>query len=329
MLTFHRGICAKYGKPRERIHTKKGLGTHMNGVKQASYPKTVHKKRSAASRIGRGAAACAVTLLVVLTTGRLPLGGGRAIAADVQTGTTLSMSDALHLDKLNASRLDAMVARVDESYLIEQEQLARYDYAKPVPAAEAVADDYFSDAVFIGNSQMVGFSRLSDFPATYYCSVGLSVVGYFSELLGTNDAGQSVPVPDALRDKTFSKVYLLFGVNELGWGSVDSFISYYERILDSIQEVNPDAKIYVESVLPINEGIWTGYETVNNKNVLIFNEALRRMTEAREVYFLNVHEAFADAQGGLPADKTSDGVHLNAQAIGEWADYLRTHTSEK
>ena len=47
------------------------------------------------------------------------------------------------------------------------------------------------------------------------------------------------------------------------------------------------------------------------------------MTREKEVYFVNVHEAIAGADGALPEkDAANDGLHLNAATYEKWIDYL-------
>jgi hypothetical protein len=48
----------------------------------------------------------------------------------------------------------------------------------------------------------------------------------------------------------------------------------------------------------------------------------------KQVYLVDAHAAFADANGYLPADLASDGVHLNSPSIERWRQYLLTHTVE-
>ena len=50
-----------------------------------------------------------------------------------------------------------------------------YDMSAAVQESEAVGNDYFDDAVFIGNSLIVGFQRMVPLNARYFASIGLNV----------------------------------------------------------------------------------------------------------------------------------------------------------
>ena len=195
-----------------------------------------------------------------------------------------------------------------------------------VPAGPAVGDDYFADAVFVGDSRTEGFRLYSGINnARYFSSVSLSVDKVFSTPTVTI-GGRSVTVADALRTESYGKVYFMLGINELGWPSEQSFAEYYGRMVDIVRETHPDAVIYVQSILPVSAAKDASNSTYTNANVVRFQKAIAQMCVAKGVNYLNVAEAVQDESGCLPSGSTPDGVHLNPDYYRLWADYLRTHT---
>lgn len=205
-----------------------------------------------------------------------------------------------------------------------------YDTSGAVLESEAVGDDYFDDALFIGNSLIVGLQKAVTLKATYFASVGLSVSHVFTEETVLLSDGTYATVSDALETVSFQKVYLMFGVNELGWGSITSFVQYYGKLIDRIREVNADAVIYVQSLLPINEEKWAQSKEyrsyVNNVSAATFNGKIAEMCKEKSVYFVNVAEVMTDETGNLFKEATGDGVHINAAYSEKWITYLKTHT---
>ena len=65
-----------------------------------------------------------------------------------------------------------------------------------------------------------------------------------------------------------------------------------------------------------------------NARVAEYNEGLYALCEELGLYFLDLNEAFADENGDLNVDDSSDGVHLGLKSVGAWADFLRTHTAK-
>ena len=122
----------------------------------------------------------------------------------------------------------------------------------------------------------------------------------------------------------------MFGINELGWGSIASFINYYGQIIDRVREVNPEAIVYVQSILPINEEKWArsrDYQScINNYAVATFNQKILDMCVEKGAAFVNVGEALKDENGNLFSDATSDGIHIGGAYATTWVDYLKTHT---
>ena len=53
-----------------------------------------------------------------------------------------------------------------------------------------------------------------------------------------------------LNGKDFEKVVLMFGDNECGWSSYDSFVVKYSKVIAAVKERLPKAEIYLHAVLP-------------------------------------------------------------------------------
>ena len=113
------------------------------------------------------------------------------------------------------------------------------------PEAKDIADD-FSDAVFIGNSLTVGLSMNCGKPlATFYASTGLNVNTVWDSATIALDGGGYGTVFDALAQKQFGRVYVMFGINEVGWPYWDVFRTNYAEVVNKIKELQPNAKIYI------------------------------------------------------------------------------------
>ena len=193
----------------------------------------------------------------------------------------------------------------------------------------AVDNSYFSDALFIGDSRMQGFvlySGLTD--VTGYTSVGLTVDTAYSKAF-VDLSGEKLTLAAALERKgaDYKRFYLLFGMNELGWGTWSVFVSKYGGLIDIIQKANPDAVIYLESLIPLTAQKSSKSEWLNNDHVNSFNQMIWQLAKDKGVYYLDTASGLADENGVLAAEDSTDGVHLNKAACGRWLDYLKTHTA--
>lgn len=211
--------------------------------------------------------------------------------------------------------------------LPQQYDRDEYDYSKPVPAMDvAVAEEYFQDAVFIGDSRTDGFRLFSGPPAaTYYTANGLKVDTIFTkEVVETGD-GEKITIIAALQQKPFQKVYIMLGINELGWAYSSLFIQKYGEVITTIKNNLPQARIYIQSLLPVSKQRSLSDKVYNNARISEYNELIKQMAAEKKVYYLDVAQGVADAEGNLAGDASADGIHLQKEYCDRWLDYLQWH----
>lgn len=196
-----------------------------------------------------------------------------------------------------------------------------------VPESEAVDNSYFADAVFVGDSRTEGLKMYSGLDSSqFFSSVGMDVDKVFTDQVVSLN-GQLLTVAQALEQASYSKVYIMLGMNELGWVYESVFADNYARIIDTIRESHPDATIYVQSILPVSQWKDGSNDIYTNANVVRLQKALVAMCEEKGVNYVNVAEGIQDEQGYLPSESTQDGVHLTPEYCQRWMDYLKTHTA--
>lgn len=196
---------------------------------------------------------------------------------------------------------------------------------------EGVVDNsYFDDALFIGDSRTEGFflyTGLSGVDAYY--SKGLSVETIFSDKIVKNGKKKQTVI-EALEEKQYAKIYIMFGVNELGWAFDYLFEEKYAELVDAITERQPDAVIYVQNILPISAARSRQDEIYNNDKVNRFNELIQDMCTGRpQVIYLDVASCMRDETGALPEGASQDGVHCTKDYCIIWLNYLKTNTFQR
>lgn len=195
-------------------------------------------------------------------------------------------------------------------------------------APEPVSDKYFDDALFIGDSRVEGLQLYGNIKnATYYTAKGLTVTELLTKpFVKTPDGKKTLEA--MLTAHKFGKIYIKLGVNELGWPYPEKFAEAYGKLLDKVIELEPDALIYVQSILPVTAKKAADGNVYTNKKVDLFNERINELCRERGLVYLNVREAVMDENGALPEDAAADGIHLNKKYCALWCDYLRTHTEQ-
>ena len=201
-----------------------------------------------------------------------------------------------------------------------------YDFSKPVPLAEAVGNDYFDDAVFIGDSRTEGlFLNTGLSNATPLVYKGLMVDTAFTKPV-IRQGNQKVSVIDALRETAFSKVYIMLGINETGWVYSQIFQEKYGNIIDAIREINPEATIYIQEIMPVSSKVSSTHSYITNTKINEYNRLLQELAEDKRVCYIDTGSAVASVDGSLPQDAATDGIHLVKSYCEKWLEYLKAHT---
>ena len=191
-----------------------------------------------------------------------------------------------------------------------------------------VEDDYFSDAVFIGDSRTVGMFEYGGLEeiSTFYASTGLTVYKMFeSEIASVPGERKKITVEEALQQNSFAKIYLMIGINEMGTGTVESFLEKYQEVVAHLQELQPDAVIYLQAIIKVTAERSAQGDYITNEGIIARNEGIAKLADNRKIFFLDVNPEVCDEAGGMIPDYTFDGVHLKAKYIEIWKDYLKTH----
>lgn len=194
----------------------------------------------------------------------------------------------------------------------------------PVAESAPVEDTYFDDVVFLGDSRTEGFQLYSGLGrGTYLHAVGATVESVFTKAVETERG--KMPLLDALAETECGKIYVMLGVNELGWNGTDIFRTQCGRMIDRIREDHPDAELVLQSIIPVSAKQEAKGSYVNNTRIAAYNEVLQELAAEKGCFYVNVAEAVVDEDGFLRADWNFDGVHLNVAGCQAWLEYLRTH----
>ena len=200
----------------------------------------------------------------------------------------------------------------------------------PLPETEAVEDTYFDGAVFLGDSRTEGLSLYSGLKTGYfYTAVGATVESVFSKKNFETEGGEKVPLLDAVAEQDCDKIYIMLGINELGWSKVKTFHDQYAKLVDRVREDHPEAKIVLQSIPPVSAKQEAKKTYVNNARIAEYNGVIQALAEEKECYFLDVAACLTGGDGLLPKDLNFDGIHLNPAGCKVWLNYLRTHSLEE
>lgn len=123
-------------------------------------------------------------------------------------------------------------------------------------------------------------------------------------------------------------IFVMIGINDLIRGvSSQEILDNYRAIVQDLRWVHPNARLVVQSILPHSaEGAtWEGRDRllqIPNEQIRQINRDLEAIAAQEGVYFLDLYPLFADKNGNLRLNLTTDGLHLNDQGYMVWRSAL-------
>lgn len=192
---------------------------------------------------------------------------------------------------------------------------ASYEFAQ-------VDESYFDDALFIGDSRTVGLRDYTDLSehADFMCETSLTIYKVMEEEF----AGMGT-VEEALNAKDYGKIYLMVGINELGRGTTEDFMEKYTEVIDTLHELKPDAKIFIQGIMRVSGKKNSEDAIFNNSNINARNNAIATLADNRQIFYIDVNEVVCDEEGNLTADYTFDQIHLLGVYNDLWKQFLLAH----
>jgi lysophospholipase L1-like esterase len=125
-------------------------------------------------------------------------------------------------------------------------------------------------------------------------------------------------------------IFVMVGINDLLRGnSEQEILDAQEEIIFRLKKAHPKSKIILQSLLPrAKEAITAAnaaqVESLSNARIYQFNRRLAALADQAEVEFLDLQPLFADNEGFLRSDLTTDGLHLSTQGYLVWRSAIQT-----
>lgn len=206
-----------------------------------------------------------------------------------------------------------------------QEQQTPVPQITPIPTLSTeISNEYYSNSAFVGNSFIDGMILYSFFDnVDYFSKVGLTVNGALTEPTSTG----TVPVIDELNNgKSYNKIFMLFGENELGWDSKDTFLAQYGTLIDKARQYQPSSKIYLLNITPVTKAVSDKNENnINNDSIREMNELIKQLAQDKGAVYVDIYSAVVGEDGTLPDGAASDGVHFGEEYYKKCLLYIQNN----
>ncbi len=121
-----------------------------------------------------------------------------------------------------------------------------------------------------------------------------------------------------------AKIFILIGTNDISRDIPEEVIVQNIRtMIERIQSGSPKTKIYLHTLLPVNDTFGKRAHFGKDEKYLKVNKAIEAMGEQERVFIIDLYRSFVDADGRLFADLTYDGLHLNMKGYLKWTAILK------
>lgn len=238
--------------------------------------------------------------------------------AEASEESSITVMEADDADTIEESMMNTAeessvnIAAGDSGMVLEEEAPLEFYHADV---------SYFDDAFFIGDSRTVGLYEYGGLGnAEVFANSGMNIYKVFHEEFELR-SGEKVTLEEALQTRQFGKIYIMLGINELGY-DFEQTVERYEQAIAAIRKLQPDALIFIQANLHITKVKAEESELFNNVNIDRFNKAVSELADGKKVFYLDVNPLFDDENGCLSEEFTTDHAHILGKYYVDWVDFI-------
>ncbi len=166
------------------------------------------------------------------------------------------------------------------------------------------------DALFFGDS----ITADSNFDE-YFRDLRIVNLGVYGDTI--NDLMYRVA---DVKAKNPAKIFLMVGINCLRDYNVEDCLADYAKLTAAIRSFCPEALLCIQSVLPLSAEFGAYYDC-SNASIREFNDGLRTLAAEKGLPFIDLFPLY-EKDGALDPAMTRDGIHLNFNCYGPWAEAI-------
>ena len=122
-------------------------------------------------------------------------------------------------------------------------------------------------------------------------------------------------------------LFLMAGTNDiLEKETLPVVLHDYIDLINLVRETSPETKLYVQSLLPVNETFSNEKLSGMTNTIASFNVQLRHYCERYHVGYINIFKRFVrHGTNEMRRELTSDGLHLTPFGYKVWAFELKKY----
>lgn len=146
---------------------------------------------------------------------------------------------------------------------------------------------------------------------------------WLNQGISGENSGQILKRLPALNVTRPDTIYVMAGTNDLRQGVSDQVIlENIREIVRQLRQNHPQAQIVMESILPTRLGATNSDTALQQTRISNLNKQIALIAKQAGAGYLNLNPLFADSQGQMRQDLTTDGIHLSRRGYEVWQDAL-------
>ena len=180
---------------------------------------------------------------------------------------------------------------------------------------------------FIGDSRTQGFLMYAGLKDVVdYTHIGLMVDTAVTKKFIKTSTGEEVTLLEDMKNRDIQKVYIMLGINELGWSYSQVFVNDYAELIRKIKEIKPNCEVYLQSIIPVTKEKSDSDDIYNNTKIAEYNRLIKDLATTENGKYLDVKSVVVDSSGNLPSSASTDGIHINKTCCLKWLDYIKNNS---
>lgn len=291
----------------------------------------------------------AIQIVLVAKDSGLPGDVSGIVSEQEKTSATKEDSSATEKDKSGAGAFSSLKYENNAVYYYDAKTGAKktgwikingqsyfFDPAKSGKLTDFKVEDFFSKAVFIGNSTSEGLTSYFKSKGKKYLG-GPLVAAKVSYTFNSDKAklngymlkykGNQLQAKALVKKAGSKYALIMMGTNDLVGTSASSVAKKYKSYIEGIQKENPGVVIYIQSTTPRRGS--KNVKNLSNKKIDELNKLMKSYADSKSnVNYIDISTPLKDNDGNMKKSYCSDGyVHLNMKGYKVWVntvvDYVR------
>ena len=210
------------------------------------------------------------------------------------------------------------------------------------PTVSMKKDLTLADCVFFGDSTTYGLFRFNAhndgrFGKNYYTlqdsqiwtpKSGTFYLGNLLNLRVSLPSFGEVTLTEALKAHTPSVFVITVGINGLTAWDKDTFLKYYEKLLETVEKASPKTITVLQSVYPIGEAAREKLPHFTNEKINEVNAWIALLAKKKNLCFLDTASLLKNEMGALDERfHNGDGLHLSTEGFNRMLQNLEAFLS--